>query len=634
MANLDGLIDTAASRATWAVNEAAGAIASIGANAPYINYETLPLDPDDFDARYQAPTPDKTAMPVYHDPSVPVPNEPTLVDLSGIDVPTLPDAPTINTAGLFEQNKPSDVIPDWTEANPVLHAEEIYNEMATLAKPILTDVEIPGITPISIRTPPELQLPDYEQYATPEAIPAATNYATYMQAKYDEALPEMRAVVDDIMDSWIARFAPEYEEMRSKISQRLIATLDGEGILPDQFETAMYGRSRGRVEKEFAAAEEAILNDSQKRGFIIPPGAVSAGLNKARIGAAAANANHATDVYIERRKSEVQHLQFVLSTAANQIQSIRSLAMQAAQNGLELIARASSQADAICAKMIVLFEHERSRREFSLAIMRELNNQYEVKLKVALSGLEGYKLELQALESRSDVEAKQIEAAKAQIGAQQTLVTRYSAMIDAIAKRAVADELLIKDYSIRADVFKTNINARLAAFDAYKAAIDGDKAKLSGELAKLDIYNGQLKSIELNLEAQGKVLDADVKTNTAKLGQFNTQLDSYKIASQVALQKFTAQAEIKKLGLDVYNRNVEANLAVYEGELKKDIAWVQARIEAFRGNIESKNTYYKLQQGYTELELKKTTSIADGYSNMASAALQSLNTTVSQAEAV
>lgn len=633
MTAIDDLIGTARGRAEWAVDEAAVAIRGIGTNFPYINYEVLPLEPSEFDAKYKSPNPDKTAMPVYHDPSTPIPKEPNLVDLSGIAVPGFPDAPTINTNGLFDQQQPDSNIPDWTEANPVLHAEDIYNEMQALAMPILTDVEIPGITPISIHTPPELQLPDYEAYATPEAIPAATNYASYMQAKYDAALPEMKAFVDDVVNGWIAQYAPEYEEQRSKLHQRIMEGLDG-GVLPDQFETALYNRAKGRTQKEFDAAAEAVLSDTKKRGFIVPPGSITAGLNKVRIGAASAAANQATDVYIERRKSEVQHLQLILTTAASQVQAVRSLAMQAAQSGLELIARASAQADAICAKMIVLFEHERSRREFSLAIMRELNNQYEVKLKSALSGLEGYKLELQALEARSDVEAKQIDAAKAQLSAQQVMVDRYSAMIDAIAKRAVADELLIKDYSVRADVFKTNVNARLAAFDAYKAAIDGDKAKLSGELAKLDIYNGQLKAVELNLEAQGKVLDADVKTNAAKLGQYNTQLDGYKIASQVALQKFTAQAEIKKLGMEVYNRNVEANLAVYEGELKKDIAWVQSKIEAFRGNIESKNTYYKLQQGYSELELKKTTSIADGYSNMASAALQSLNTTVSQAEAI
>jgi hypothetical protein len=117
----------------------------------------------------------------------------------------------------------------------------------------------------------------------------------------------------------------------------------------------------------------------------------------------------------------------------------------------------------------------------------------------------------------------------------------------------------------------------------------------------------------------------------AKITQYGAQIDAYKTTAEVALQKFTSEAEIKKLGLDVYKTNVEANLEVYKGALQKDIAFIQARIEAFKGNVESLSNFYRLSQGYTELDLKKTESIATGYSNMASAALQSLNSMVSLA---
>jgi hypothetical protein len=239
-----------------------------------------------------------------------------------------------------------------------------------------------------------------------------------------------------------------------------------------------------------------------------------------------------------------------------------------------------------------------------------------------MASLEGYKLELEALGMRSDVEMKQVEAARLKVQTQQLLVARYSEMVDAIAKRAVVDELKIKEYGIRADVFKTNIQARLATFDAYKAAIDGDKAKLQGELAKLEAYNSQLKAKEIFVEVQAKVLDGDVKTNAARLGQFTGQLDAYKTASQVALQRFMAQSEIKKMGLEIYKTDLQANIAAYEGELKLDTAWAQTQIEAFKANTQAWVSSMQLEEKYTELNVQKAIAIASGYSNIASASAQ------------
>src|SRR5574343_527574 len=436
MATVGELIDTAVSRASYFASAADIAIAAIDADKGRIGYSQLYLDPKEFDAAYGKVAADTTPMPVYEAPAGAMPDAPTLVELHCIDNPALPSVPTLNTTGLFGQQAPSSVMPDWNEANPALHVDDIYNELQALAEPIFTDVNIPTITPLTLRDAPSLQLPDYEAVAAPEAIPAATNYADYMQAKYDAALPEMKAFIDDTVDGWVQKFAPEYYEQRDKLHAKLVAGMDGQ-VLPDQFEAAVYSRARARVEEEYKAAENAVFEQSEKRGFLIPHSATTSALNKARLESSKALAGQATEVYVERRKMEVQHLQFILGLASSQIQSVRGLAIQYAQTGLSLIQQANAQADQITQKLIVLFEHERSRREFSLAVMKALNEQYEVKLKAALSGLEGYKLELQALELQKNVEFKVLEGAKLQVDVQQLLVSRYSAMVDAIAKRAV-----------------------------------------------------------------------------------------------------------------------------------------------------------------------------------------------------
>lgn len=633
MATIDGLIDIAVARADDFSTLAADAIASIDARRGEIGYSQIGVAADELAAKYNQPAQDSTPMPVYEGSSVPMPSAPSLAAIHGITPPVLPTAPTINTTGLFKAVMPSSVMPDWNEANPALHVDEIYNDLANIAAPILRDYDFPTITPLNIRSAPELVLPEYVAAVTPDQLPDPSNYAEFMENKYKNSLPEMKAFVDEIVDGWITKFAPEYAEQRDTIHAKIMAGAEG-GVLPNQFEDAMYSRARDRVETEYKAVEDTILEQEAKRNFVLAPGAVFAGLNRARIAAADSLANQATDIYIERRKIEVQHLQFVLNLASSQVTGVRNLAIQYAQTGLQMIGESIQYSKDLAGMLTQTFEHVKSKHEFSLALMKALNETYEVRLKAALSALEGYKLELEAAKMVKDVEFKQVEVIKAQIETQAIQVQRYSAMVDAIAKRAVVDELKIKEYSVRAQVFETQIRARVAAFDAYKAAIDGDKAKLQGELAKLEIFNSQLKSAELKVDVQAKIVDADIETNRARMMQYNTQLSAVEIGSRIALQKFTAGAEIKKLGLETYKTNVEANIEAYKGQLQADLGLLEARISAFKGNIESLSNYYRLQQGYTELDLHKTTGIAQGYSNMASATLQSLGTMLSQTQAV
>lgn len=619
MAIAESVIDAAVSRAnafSSLAGEATEAIARAGRSV-YINPNLLEIPETQFNAALVRPDADTTPMPAYDAPTTPYPDSPTLVDLHTISTPTFADAPVVSTEGLFGQALPSSVMPDWNEANPDLHVDEIYDELAALAAPILTDVDLPDISPLTLPSMPGFVLPSYEVIAAPEAIPASQDYASYLDAKYNAMLPEVQTFVDDAAARWMEQYAPEFQEQRAALNAKLINGLDN-SVLPDQFETAMYVRAQSRAEQEFRAAEETILSNPEVRGFLIPPAAVTSGLNKARLSAVGSLATQSTEVYLERRKSEVQHLQFVMNLLGQQVTSVRTAVIQLLQVGLETTRQAFSMADTITNKLVVRFEHERSRHEFSLAIMKALNEQYEVQLKAALSGLEAYKQELQALELQKNVELKVLDAAKVKVAVQQMLVTRYSAMVDAIAKRAIVDELKIKEYGIRADVFKTNIQARLAAFEAYKAAIDGDKAKLQGELAKLEVYNSQIKTQELKLEAESKVLSADVQVNAARLSQFTGQLDAYKVGAQVALQKFTAGAEIKKMGLDIYKTNLQANIAAYEGELKLDLAWVETQIATFKANSDKWIAAMQLEQKYADQNIQKAIAVASSYSNIAS----------------
>jgi hypothetical protein len=533
---------------------------------------------------------------------------------------------------LFNHALPSNNIPDFTAAEPQLHANEIYNAIAAVMQPILDEIVLPEITPLSLRPVPQVTLPGYTSIALPTELNNAPDYAAYFEQQYTQRLPGIRGLVDDMMDTWIQRYAPEYYNVRTQLSLAVERGLAGEA-LPLQHEAALYSRHQARIQREMGRAERAIINNPAQRGWTVPPGAVVSAVDALAIESARTLAGESTNVYIEIRRAAIQAYQFVLSMADGQLNSIRSFAMQFADKALQVMREAATQAKTLADLLALEFEHEKSRAEFSLALMKAAYERFEAELKIAMADLEIFQVELKALEAQKNVELKLLDAAKIKLEAQRLKVANYSAIIDAIAKRAVADELLIKQFDIKAKVFDIQVKAVLAAFDAYEAAMSGDKAKLEGELAKVEVYKTQLQGINLKLDAEKSVLGGQVATNKAKLDQFTSQLGAYETSARIALQRFTSEAEIKKLGLSVYNTNVQANVDVFRAELQKDIAYQGAINEAFRGNVASLSNFYQLEAEYAKLNQVGSIAIAEGYSNMASAANQSVNGVLSFASA-
>ena len=620
MAALDAYIASREALTYDLIAQATDAVRSIDFHKGATGYSYVTLDPKEVNAKIVRPDVDTTPFPVFEAPAVNEPAKPTLVALNNITHPTMPNAPTIDTTGLFNNQKPSGVLPEWNESTPNLHVEEIYNALVALSAPVLESVALPVIRPISIRNAPTIHLPSYSANEMPTELSGPVNYADYFQNKYDAALPELQGFIDHVVDTWISKNAPEFYQQRDAIHAKVLAGLNGE-VLSEEFESRLFSRAQARVAEAYAEAENAIAdNNARGVGFIIAPGAVTTAMNTAKLAGAKALGGNAQEVWLERRRSEIQHLQYVLNMATANVQNIRNLAIQYAQVGLSINQEARANAEAFTNKLVQIFEHEKSRGEFSLAVLDAIDKQYKTKLTAALSELEGFKTELEALRLTKDVEQQQIEAVKIKLDAKQIEVNNYSAMVDAIAKRTVSDELRIKELDVKSKVFQTTTNSVLATYDLYKAANEGDRSKLQGLMAKIDVYDKQLGAIKTGVDIDVSIQDGRIKTNAAKNDQYNTEARVYETLHDVALKKFTANEAIKRLGMDVYKTNVTTELAIWQGELEKQFKFIDEKLKAFAGNVQSLSEFYRVEQGYSEMGLHQTSAIASGISNVAAAA--------------
>jgi hypothetical protein len=577
---------------------------------------------------YVAPERLQTTDPVYEPPQTPIPEAPELDAIGAIDAPPDRNEPDIDIAGLFNHDAPSGVIPVFDEAEPDLRIDELVAELDALGTPDLSMIEIPSLTDILIPTAPGLDLPAFYELPLPDTLRDPDDYAAAFDDKYRQMAPEIQAFVDDKVTDWIATYAPEYSSWVAAMQTKVLEGLEG-GILPDQFEAAMYTRAQERVEREFDAAQTAITEAYARSGFMEPPGAVMAGRHLARLKSGDALANQATDIYIERRKTEVQHIQLVMQLASAQINGVRSVGVQYAQSVGANLATTVNYATSFADKLAKIYDHLIGRAQLQIAILGALNAQFETKLKAALSAREGYKLELEGLKLVAEVDSLRINGVKLLLGAEELKIQRFSALIDAIVKKGSLEELKLKGYDIRSRVFDTQVKAMLASFEAYKALMSGDQGKLEGELAKLKAFDLQLQGDNLKLEGQSKNIAAIAAANDAKARIFGLQADAHKTDASVALTKFTAQAEMRKLAQAVYGQELGNSIEVFKAGAQLSAMRNEAAIRQYSAEAEAIIKAAQLDIERLRIHEHASAALAAGYSSVAAASLGSLNSVAS-----
>lgn len=579
---------------------------------------------------YVEPTKAASPDPVYEPPTATLPSAPDLADVGTVTIPPERDTPVLNISGLFQQSAPSSNLPEFNESDPDLNVDGLVAEIDAIARPVLQELVFPTLTPFGLGDAPTLELPSYDTQVMPDLPDSPDDYHAQYEAAYRQMLPEMQAFIDDKVATWISKYAPEYESMLDQLSQEIAGGMDG-GVLPDQFEAALFTRAKGRSDEEYGRVENDLLTFHAKRGMAVMPGELKAGLHMGRLKSAASLANVSNDIYVERRRSEVQHKQFVMGLAQSQVQGARGLAVNYAGTLASTLQSAAEYANSFALHSEKIYDHVIARVQLRLSIIEAVGQEYDRLLKGALSALDGYRLALDAEKQKKDVEIAQIQFIEAQIRAEELSVQNYTAMVDAVTRKAEIEKLKLEGYGIRADIAKNKIAFKLGEFDVYKASLEGDKYKQEGELSKLKVLDSQLNGDNLRLEAQNKAIAAVVARNDAQIKIFENEGEVYKLELDNALQKYVAAAEIKKLAETVYSHQIENASQVYNSKLEVPKILMDALIKEYVMRVETALKEAELNFEKVKLGEQASEMAVKAYENMAVSLFGSLNTMVSSA---
>jgi len=579
---------------------------------------------------YIPPVQVATATPVYEEPTQTLPVSPELSGIGAIDQPAARAEPVLNTDGLFQFVAPTTNIPSFDETAPDLRVDELVAELDALVTPSLAELVFPEVHTFTLAAPPTVTLPTFDTPPNPDEIRDPAEYGDVFEAAYSRMASEMQAFVDDRLSTWVTTYAPEYNAWISALEDKITSGMDG-GALPDQFEAAMFTRAQGRAQEEFDSANSQTFNQYRRSGFMEPPGSLMSNLLSLRLKTAAALSNQATDIYIERRKTEVQHAQFSMNLASGQITAVRNTAISYAQLVGENMGRAAQYANSLAEHVEKIFDHLVARSNLAISILNVIATQYEVKLKAALSVYDGYRLALDAEKVRTELDLAKIKQIEAQIDAEGLNISKYSAIVDAVTKKGSLEELKNKEYAIRADIFSNKIKAQLASYDVYKAAMTGDQAKLDGELSKVKVFDSLVGMDNLRLDAQVKQIAAIVASNDAKTQIFKSGADVYRLGLDSAIQKFTAQAEVKKLAQSLYGQELTNAIEQFKVGLEIPKLMMDAIIKQYQARMQGAVEQARVELEQLRIAESASASGVNAYQAMASSALGSLNTVASSA---
>ena len=183
----------------------------------------------------------------------------------------------------------------------------------------------------------------------------------------------------------------------------------------------------------------------------------------------------------------------------------------------------------------------------------------------------------------------------------------------------------------KADIVKSNAEIIALGVNAYKAALDGDAVKMAGEKERLEITENLVKLEESNLQLQLNAMKAKDFHNDMLIKQYDYDYNMFVSDFDFQERQFNLRNSIKDIIRKDYDQDFKFhldryNLSMDQPKIHLDVA--KANFEA-KMNVLLENAKFQLAK-ITAYEHASEIEI-NAFQNIASSAVASLNTLVSQA---
>ncbi|MBK9952844.1 MAG: hypothetical protein IPP10_15455 [Candidatus Competibacteraceae bacterium] len=542
-----------------------------------------------------APLPAFTWYPTISAPNFPQTPAPFTINEVDIELKAIKpelEFPTFNYRHISE-------LPSFTGVAPDIDSEvdiPALPQFGTVAKPNLIPIDPNDYHLDRLVVPPFLaQHVDYESGTTLDFSAAFTQGQAALSANIDDTLV--------MLDEALPGLSIQYQALSARVNGVLNRE---ETALGADFDAALFEELRQKVENSTRGRLKE-LDDARSGGWQMPGAARFAAQRQIEVVAQQASNQAALQVFLERRKTELQHLQFVMSLCRDLIGTLGSLIGTLHNNHLEAYKAALSYASEAVRYSQSAYELMQKDAQVRIAVMEAEIRLFEAELKAQIAKVEILKTEFSFSADINDQLIKQYEA---ELSAEETLAKLYAAQIAGLEALIRARLIPLGVYEAKVKAYTALAEAKKAEYGIVMAEIEGDKARLSGEQAKLTAY-------ETEVRAYATTVDAKAKLSGLQVDRARLVLDEFKTLVSAELDRIKADTEISGQTLDAYKAkfqaySVEQQTAISGARLEFDAAVEAAKLQLMQ-----------LQFGYDrelktiELEMERKKAVADVNGDMA-----------------
>ena len=513
------------------------------------------------------------------------------------------DTPPTNTLGqppqYIDPIKPQQ-IPGFTVAAPTIDTTvnlpplPAFLSLPALALPYPT-VDVPAA--------PSLTLPVFEG-VRPDALTLPDPQS--MIDKYKQEQVDHRNLLPGFVqtqaDALLAKYCPEYAQLRARINQVVIDYTDpvnggGAGI-PANIEGAIAARNSDRNNLEFQRALETASDTLAKKGFTIPPGAMLATLRQARMAMGDAQVRGNVEIATKNFELEQQNMQFMLKLGEALEEKVLETITQYLNLALRIDELSITSAKEITATYLGVYN-------LQVQVYRALWEGYQADAqvyKVKVDALEAnvrlYEAEIKAELAKTEINKATVEILQVVATVNQTLANAYKAEVEAATATLEVARVRLALFESQVRAFAAQVGVYEAQWRGYEAEVNGQVGKMRGFEAQATAYVAQVNAYRAQVEAYAEKIRAIAAENQAIASKNDATLRVYATEADIAIktyegltQQYVAEsnAAIKQADIEVEYWRTTASLVMQEWNVavQQMFEYAREQMNLFRGQMEA-----------------------------------------------
>jgi len=577
--------------------------------------------------RNTAPVPGNIGAPpvfsaVYTAPT----SDASLADLKSLYVPTIPefgDAPSaLDTSDLFKQVAPVYDVAAFDETSPTVDTDLDIPDAPTIVMP-----DTPTITDITLPDAPDITIPDFTAIDTDATDPGVVgDIVAFSKATYENSLPVMRGFLDDVVSGWMQTYAPGYADAMAKLEAKISSGIDGGTAMSDVIEQQIFDRAKDRAEIEANRASEDLLEGMSKRGYSIPPAAVSAGLNQIQQATAKSLAATAAETAIARAKLEQEHTQFIMNLSSTLNLGLIGTAVQYAQQLVIINGQSLEYSKQLAASMVSEYNLKLERYKAELQLAGIATQVYEAQLKAALADITIFESEIRAAELSKNIEKIDVDLYATLIKSESLKIDTYVAELQGVSTAASLEKLKVEIYGEQVRAYVSQVGAKKAEFDVYTAAIGGDEAKVRAYATQVQAYGQEVNASKAIADVEIAHSRAVADYNKNIIDEFRAELAAYGAELDVAKTTFGAESEAYRAKIDAYKAFNALQLESYNANYKHAALELDAAKAALSGDLQKEVAEREIAQRGIAAGGSTAVGVANAMASLAGSAASATNT--------